>query len=209
VEYVWLESTRNQGYPWPETSLGLDPMYGPDGWCHECGIPLVPQRGPLILSRTARAKFEGAWIPYWQYNALCLDEHLAEIVTAQFDLTLTPIEWKGPGGSPAFQVLIPTTQDDWFDGAELSERAIARHGSAGQTCGKCGTWRWYGLYHSQLPPVRLAGHPGSDIFASPEWFGDGRNSFHEFLVSRRLAEVVTAATPRGFAIVEADIARNL
>lgn len=32
-DYVEIVLRRNRGWPWPEDSWGLSPMYGEDGWC--------------------------------------------------------------------------------------------------------------------------------------------------------------------------------
>ncbi|WBQ07743.1 hypothetical protein [Kribbella sp. CA-293567] len=206
MEYVWLELKRNRGNPWPEASLGLDPMYGPEGWCRGCGIPLVPQQGSLVLSRTARSKFDGAWVPYWRYNELCVDEQLARsIAEAGLNVELVPIEWRGPGGSLAFQIKMPVAQGVWFSPAELTTRTVAKHGSAGQSCDDCGIFRWYPLDREELPQATISDGLDVDISASPEWFGDGLNSYHEFLVSRTLADMLVAASQRDFYIIQAKI----
>jgi hypothetical protein len=46
-----LSLKRNRGWPWPENSYGLTPLFGEDGWCRSCGVPRHPQTGSLILQR--------------------------------------------------------------------------------------------------------------------------------------------------------------
>lgn len=62
IEFVEFGLTRNSGWPWPEDSWGLDPMFGEDGWCRSCGVPRRPQSGSLVLQRKG-AVAEGVWIP--------------------------------------------------------------------------------------------------------------------------------------------------
>jgi hypothetical protein len=46
----------------------------------------------------------------------------------------------------------------------------------------------------------------ADIAASPEWFGDGWNSFRQVLVRRELAELLAQASPRDFYLAEVTMA---
>jgi len=39
MDYAELALRRNRGWPWPEKSRGLTPMYDEDGWCDSCGMP--------------------------------------------------------------------------------------------------------------------------------------------------------------------------
>jgi hypothetical protein len=41
---------------------------------------------------------------------------------------------------------------------------------------------------------------GFDVVASPEWFGDGWNSYRQILVRFELAEILAAASPRDFKV---------
>lgn len=55
----------------------------------------------------------------------------------------------------------------------------------------------------QLPPVHVGPELAAvPIAASPEWFGDGWNSFHELLLDRELAELIRRASPRDFTVEE-------
>ena len=122
---------RNRGWPWPQLSFGLGPMFGEDGWCRDCGMPLREQQGSLTLERKGMATISGGWVPYWQYDTICLEQSLADEAAARFTLDLRPVEWRGfPPGS-AQQIVIPTVGTQWFDADELRTAAIARHGSAG------------------------------------------------------------------------------
>jgi hypothetical protein len=42
-----------------------------------------------------------------------------------------------------------------------------------------------------------------DVAASPEWFGDGWNSYRQILVRRELAELLAGASPRDFKVKDA------
>ena len=82
----------------------------------------------------------------------------------------------------------------------------ASHGaqtSPGTRCDACATWRWYPLVHEDLPPIRsLPPFDECDVLASREWFGDGWKAFRQLVVRRGLAELIVAASPRDFRIVE-------
>jgi hypothetical protein len=62
MDFVQLDWKRNRGWPWPEDSWGLDSMYGPDGWCHACGIPLREQ--PTRSSQYASMGNPGSHTPH-------------------------------------------------------------------------------------------------------------------------------------------------
>lgn len=182
-------------------------MFGEDGWCHDCGMPLRDQQGSLTLQRKGMATISGAWVPYWQYDVICLEQSLADEVTARFTLELRPVEWRGfPPGS-AQQIVIPTVGTQWFDADELRNASISRNGSAGARCPGCNRWRWMPVPWDLLPPFRIEPPLADvDIAASPEWFGDGWNSFRRFLIRRELAELLAEASPRDFVVTEVDIA---
>jgi hypothetical protein len=203
-DFVDLELRRNRGWPWPEDSWGLTPMYGEDGWCRSCGIPQRTQCGSLILQERGFGTVEGAWVPNWQFDAYCLERSLAEqAVASGFALPLLAIEWHGQSPGDAMQIVAPTVGVSWFDPEELRTRTIAKHGDAGTLCDECGVWRWYPLLSEEMPPYRNAAL-GDDVHvaASPEWFGDGHKAFRQIIVRRPLAEMIEAASPRDFRIQE-------
>lgn len=200
--FVDLELRRNRGWPWPEDSWGLTPMYGEDGWCRSCGVPKRPQCGSLILQRRGLTSVEGAWVPNWQFDAYCLERSLAERADlAGFPLPFLPIKWRGTPPGDAVQVVAPTIGEAWFDPEELRARTTAKHGAAGARCAECGVWRWFPLLSEEMPPYR---YPplGDDVHvaASPEWFGDGSQAFRQIIVRQALAEMIVAASPRDFRI---------
>ena len=196
----------NRGWPWPSDSWGLTPMFGEDGWCHSCGTPRHAQSGPLILQRKGVESVEGAWAPYWQHDVICMDQSLTDAVTARFSVDVRPVEWPRTPAGAAFQIVVPTVGDAWFDHDELRVATIEAHGTAGATCVECGVWRWMPLAFMDrdgerqgrwLPPLRITPALGEvDIAASPEWFGDGMSSHRQVLVRRELAEMLAAASPR-------------
>lgn len=198
---------RNRGWPWPESSFGLDPMFGDDGWCHDCGMPLREQQGSLTLQRKGMATIAGAWVPYWRYDMICLEQSLADEITRRFTVKLLPVEWRGfPPGS-AQQIVIPTVGTQWFDADELRTAATMRNGSDGTRCDGCNRWRWMPVPWDVAPPLRIQPPLTEvDIAASPEWFGAGWKSYREVLVRRELAELIAEASPRDFAVVEVDMA---
>jgi hypothetical protein len=197
-DFVELQWKRNRGWPWQEDSYGLTPMYGEDGWCHSCGVPQRHQCGSLVLQRMGKARFEGTWVPNWQFDVICLERSLAEEADRRFDLELREVAWHGGVGDEASQIVPHRTDEAWFDHDELRAAAEERHGVAGKTCPECGVWRWMPLgFGFGLPGLRLdlAGQTG-DVIASPEWFGDGWNAFRVLLVRRELAELIAEASPR-------------
>jgi len=177
-------------------------MFGEDGWCHSCGVTLEPQTGSMTLQRKGLANLEGAWLPYSQPNAICLGRSLAEEVRDRFRVELREVHWpnKEPDGS-AWQIVVPTVRSAWFPAEELRTRTIAIHGTDGQKCADCGVWRWMHLFFEELPPVQVdLTALGVDVAAGPEWFGDGRNSYHLLLMRRELAELISTASPRDFTV---------
>lgn len=200
TDFVELHLKRNCGWPWPEDSWGLTPMYGEDGWCRSCGVPMRPQCGELVL-QTKELNGEGAWVPNWQFDAVCLSADLASQVR-RWDVELRPVVWHGAGGAAAFQLVAPSVGDAWFAPRDLREAAIAKHGEAGARCGSCGTWRWMPLASDELPPLRIDLRRTTDaaIAASPEWFGDGWLAYRVLMMRRDLGELIAAASPRDFAL---------
>lgn len=203
TDLVQLYWKRNRGWPWPEDSWGLTPMFGVDGWCHSCGVPRHPQTGSIILQRK-RMKVEGGWVPNWQFDVICVEKVIAEEAAVRFNLELREVAWHPESPGDAMQIVVPTVGDAWFDPGELREKAIERHGVAGATCSDCGVWRWMPLTFGFLPPLRITPMipDNIDIAASPEWFGDGWKAFRQILVRRELAELLAASSPRDFKVGE-------
>lgn len=197
--FVEMVLRRNRGWPWPDDSWGLTPMFGEDGWCRACGTPLSEQIGSLRLQRKGMQAARGAWIPNWRFDAICLDAALAEEVRARFPVSLLPLKWPRGEDAGAFQLVVPSGDVAWFDRDELGAAARARHGTDGARCGRCGTWRWMPLEGDLLPPLCVPGRElCGDAVASPEWFGDGCQSFRQILVRRSLGELLVHASPRDF-----------
>jgi hypothetical protein len=200
-QYVALHLKRNRGWPWPEDSWGLSPMYGEDGWCTSCGVPSRRQSGDLVLQRKG-LDGAGAWVPNWQFDAICLSQPLAETVRTGFDVELRRVDWRGHAGRPIFQIVVPSIGTEWFDAAELRSAAVLVHGVDGVRCGACGVWRWMPLASDTLPPrkIDLDAATGVGVAASPEWFGDGMLAFRELRVRRDLAELLVEVSPRDFSL---------
>lgn len=156
-------------------------MYGEDGWCHFCGVPCHAQTGSLILQRKS-FKVHGAWMPYWQYDAICIEAGLADELAQNFRVDLIDLEWHATSPGKARQIIAPPIGDGWFDPDQLRARLIARHRMAGAECAECGVWRWMPLGFAPVPPltsevlppvVDVPAFEDHDVVASPEWFGDG------------------------------------
>ncbi len=177
-------------------------MYGDDGWCRGCGRPTGPQIGPLTLQRRGLGSAKGVWIPYWRYEALCMDREVAESVAARFGVETRPVLHPA-GGADVFQLVIEPVGSSWFDPAEMERATIDHHGSPGRECPVCHTWRWFPLPSRLLPPLNDEARLGvGHVGASPEFFGDGLGSTQLHLFSRELAQVLVDASPRDFFIEE-------
>ena len=105
----------------------------------------------------------------------------------------------------AYQIVVPTIGESWFDPEAVRERAIAAHGRDGARCPACGVWRWLPLVPGYLPPLNVRPPLGDvAVAASPEWFGAGCQAFRQVLVRRDLAELIASASPRDFAVRELE-----
>lgn len=203
VDYVGLGLRRNRGWPWPEDSWGLAPMYGEDGWCRACGLPQREQLGSLVLQRKGMSKVAGAWVPNWRFDAICVEKSLSDELSAQFNLVLMPVLWRGPPPGEAMQIIVRPTVHPWFEAEQLAAVAKKVHGSSGAKCRHCGIWRWMPLGMQELPrPGKDVLDLGQEIIASPEWFGDGARSFRQILVRRDLANHLVTAGAKDFRIQE-------
>lgn len=150
TNYVEIVLRRNRGWPWPEDSWGLTPMYGEEGWCHSCGVPKHPQSGSIVLQRKG-LKVEGAWVPNWQFDAYCMEQSVADAVQKQFGVELRPVASVGQSWLNASQALIESSPGPWFNPDDL-ERVIAPiHGHAFETCPDCGVKRWMPVGMDVLP----------------------------------------------------------
>lgn len=151
--------------------------------------------------------FKGAWVPYWQYDAVCLDDETAGKVAAQFEVKLLEVQWRGKDAGRACQIVVPSIGSNWFDVKELDVRVKSVHGQSGAACAECQTWRWLPLDFSEAPPV--VADPKSwapyDVVASPEWFGDGWQAFRQILYKRELAELIASASPRDFRVGTVEV----
>jgi hypothetical protein len=205
IDFVELYLKRNRGWPWPEDSWGLTPMFGEDGWCHSCGVPLREQTGSLVLQRRGFAIVNGAWVPNWQFDAICMERSVADDVVAGFRVEMREVAWHGKSPGEAMQIVVPSIGPSWFDPSALHEKALARHGSPGAKCPDCGVWRWMPLAFGMLPDlVPDPSWANFDIIASPEWFGDGWQAFRQILVRGELANLIAASSPKDFSVREAS-----
>ena len=196
--HVEVVLRRNRGWPWPEDSYGLTPMFGEDGWCHACGVPQRVQTGALVLQRGG-LRVEGGWVPNWQFDAYCLAPSVADEAVAAFGLTVREV--RAPNGSDlgARQVVIESSSAAWFEPADLEEVIAPIHGVSSQTCQVCDVTRWMPVGMDVLPPpparVLAAAPP---VVASPEYFGAGKQSFRQVLWRRDVAGFLVAVSPRDF-----------
>ncbi|ASR56402.1 hypothetical protein [Cellulomonas sp. PSBB021] len=154
---------------------------------------------------------KGAWVPNWQFDAICLESSLAERLASSFELEMRAVEAPGGGAiDGVMQIVVPSVGRAWFDRDQLQAKAIQTHGSAGSRCDDCRRWRWLPLSFAPMPPPFGTLPPlgvdaltlDVDIAASPEWFGDGWNCFRQILVRRELAEIIAQESPRDFKVNE-------
>lgn len=201
MEYVAITLRRNRGWPWPEDSWGLTPMFGEDGWCRICGVPMHEQTGSIVLQRSGLSTIAGAWVPYWQYDVYCLEATLAAEAAARFGVELRPVEWPRSPAGEVKQIVIRSTAHPWFNPREIAERVSRVHGEASEYCGACGLKRWLPVGMVDLPvppPTTFAADPA--VVASPEWFGAGAQSFRQILWRSDFADFLVAASPKDFMI---------
>ena len=198
-DFVALTSRFTSGWPWPESSYGLDPMYGPKGWCHECGIPQVPRLGGMVL-QASKFPTSAFWVPNWRYDALCVRLDDAVDVISDFDLTTIEVSTPRGAGTGVVQLVPEVAQAPWFNHFALSSRVRARHRSLGSDCPSCRNWRWLPLKSEEYPPASIASTAA--FVASAEWFGAGVRSMHELRFLRPLAKALVALNPRVWSIVE-------
>lgn len=198
--YVEIVLRRNRGWPWPEDSWGLTPMFGESGWCRSCGVPKHPQTGSIVLQQKG-LKIEGGWVPNWQFDVYCLAQPLALEARERFKVQLMPVASVSGPNLEASQIFIPSSTTPWFDRSELTRLIAPIHGEASETCGECDVTRWMPVGMDVLPM------PPADVFidqpaviASPEWFGAGKQSFRQILWRPDIAQFLVASSPKDFKI---------
>ena len=202
TDYVQLGFHRNRGWPWPEKSWGLSPMYGDDGWCRACGVPSHEQTGSLVLQRRGLTVSAG-WVPFWQYDAYCLVNDIADEARDRFGLGFRPV--LDPRGKHlgASQVVLQSDVVSWFSPEMIAPRITAVHGESGEACAGCGVWRWMPVSMDVLPPPpQSVLHEGRPVIVSPEWFGAGWQARRQILWRSDVADFLVAAAPRDFRLVE-------
>ena len=181
-------------------------MYGEDGWCKGCGVPLREQSGSLVLQRR-NLTCSGAWVPNWQHDVVCIDASLGEEVASRFDVDLRVVT--SPNGDDCGLQIVPRSVGDaWFDPVALATAARLHHGTDGARCAVCDTWRWMPIPADSLPTWQMPPEALTlDVAASPEWFGDGWSCFREVIFRQGLADFIASASPRDFVIREVAFAR--
>lgn len=176
-------------------------MYGRDGWCAACGAPRHAQVGGLVLQGN-KSPTSNFWMPNWQHDVLCVRASAAAGLLSDFRLQTLPVRTPRSADTGILQLLPAVSPQPWFPEPLLRQRALARHGKAGESCGQCGTWRWYPVPDSELPPAQLGSEVDtSDFVASAEIFGAGMNVMRALRFRRPLAEALVALNPRVWSIV--------
>jgi hypothetical protein len=201
-DFVALTSRFTSGWPWPESSWGLEPMYGPGGWCAACGVPNRDQIGGLVL-QGSKFPTSDFWMPNWAFNALCVRTAAAEPILATFRVRTLHVRTPRSADVGVAQLVPEVAPAPWFDETDLATRARRRHGATGRLCASCGTWRWLPVPTEELPPAALGMETAkSDFIAGPEWFGDGMKAMRELRFRRPVAEALVALNPRVWRVVE-------
>jgi hypothetical protein len=121
-------------------------------------LPARSQCGDVVLQRRDFAEVQGAWVPNWQFDIICLAAAVAEAV-ATFDVDLRELQWPPAAPGVAFQVVASAFGEAWFDPDQLRAAASARHGVPGAQCEDCGVWRWTPLGPMELPRFALIWMP--------------------------------------------------
>jgi hypothetical protein len=207
-EWVALTTRFTPGWPWPEESYGLDPMFGPDGWCRSCGTPLRPQIGPLTIQGR---KFPTAnvWMPNWMFDMICVAPDLAGRIRDRFSVAMREVHKPRHGATGVMQLLPTVTRQAWYVSDQLAVAVKARHGhhygdQTGARCPGCGHWRWLPVGEGDASLRSTSVAVASDAIASPEIFGDGLTSFRHLLFRRPLGEALVAANPRTWSMVAVE-----
>jgi hypothetical protein len=184
-------------------------MYGPDGWCQECGTPFGEQTGSLVMQSS---KFPKApvWTPNWIFDCVGVSAEIAADVARRFTVPMREV-LKPKGATTGAMQLLPTlTASDWYDEEMLTRAVRAQHSEhsgdrTGQTCAECGKWRWLPISAGPVPVREPSLEAASDMIASPEIFGDGWVSFHHLLFRRALGEFLAESNPRTWSVVEVEL----
>jgi len=208
-DWVALTPRFTPGWPWPEDSYGLDPMYGEDGWCQGCGMPLVEQTGPLFMQGSKFPRAE-VWTPSWLFDVVCVSAQLATSVAERFALDFKEVHKPRTGPAGAMQMLPTRTSEPWHRPDELAQAIRARHSefsdaTTGSTCPLCGRWKWLPIGEQDAPVKAASVMSANDLIASPEVFGSGLSSFRHLLFRRPLGEILVSASPRNWDLVEVVI----
>jgi len=83
---------------------------------------------------------------------------------------LMPVSWHGVPPADANQVVVPPSEEPWFEADQLTEVTLRVHGVAGATCADCSRWRWMPLEMSDLPrpgPRAFEGNPDVVVDEQP------------------------------------------
>lgn len=197
-DYVEIVLRRNRGWPWPESSWGLTPMFGEDGWCKACGLPQHPQTGSIVLQRRGLTP-TGGWVPHWQFDVYCLASGLVERAARAFDLKFLPVYAPTGEKYPAAQVVINSSAQEWFGPQEIDKIIAAIHGVGFDTCSACDRRRWMPVGMDVLPsPPASVFTAEPPVIASAEWFGAGFQSFRQILWRRDVADFLLQEAPKDF-----------
>lgn len=205
-EWVGLSSRSTPGWPWPEDSYGMSPLYGEHGWCRGCGTPFAEQAGYLVIQGHGFPKSD-VWMPNWLFDVVCVSASLADEIRRTFQVTLREVHKPRTGPTGAQQLIPARTPRTWYRPQDLEQAIQSRHAKTsgaktGATCRKCGRWKWLPSWVGETPIAPTTFSAGADLVASPESFGDGLKSFHHLLFRRALGELLVAANPKHWSLVE-------
>lgn len=209
TDWVALSPRHTPGWPWPEDSYGLGPMYGDRGWCRGCGTPLCEQTGALVI-QGRKFPTSDVWMPHWRYDVVCVSAQLAASIGKSFAVEFGEVHKPRMGPTGVKQILPARTAEAWRRPEELARAVRHQHRvhygeRTGSSCGHCGRWKWLPVSEGAAPIVASAVASPFDVIASPETFGDVHKSFRHLLFRRPLGEALVAASPRNWDLVEVEI----
>lgn len=69
-------------------------------------------------------------MPNWRYDFFCLDAAFGDELVQRFGMTTRPVDWPTGSGTDVVQIVVPRSDDAWFDPAILDVTLSAIDGVA-------------------------------------------------------------------------------
>jgi len=146
-------------------------------------------------------------MPNWCFDVVCISAEVATQIQERFAIRLGDVHKPRTGPTGVRQILPVESPAAWHRQEDLTRAVIARHGKdygdvTGSTCTACGVWKWLPVGEDEVPVLAESLDSDFDVIASHEYFGSGQSSFRHLLFRRALGEVLVAASPRNWDLVE-------